>query len=117
MKFTLYSTLKTTLFICLFSTISLAQKISFDTYGYPTETIIKGVKGSSVLYVPVEENLNFLNSYAYLEFSTSQVIEKNKSHITVLLNDIPIETRLLKNENHIVSFQIPLPFINFNHAV
>jgi hypothetical protein len=106
--FSLKGLCKWTLFAFLLAYTGFAQKISFDTFGYPTETVIVGVKGTTVFYVPVEDNVNYLNSYLHLEFEASQVIERNKSHITVLLNDTPIETRLLKNENNTIALQLPI---------
>jgi hypothetical protein len=80
----------------------------FNEYDYNNEITINGAKGMEEIYIPVKENIDVLNSYINLEFACSSVIDFNKSHISILLADIPVETRFLKNENQIVNFKIPV---------
>jgi hypothetical protein len=91
------------------STKGFSQVIEhFKDYDYNDEITISGSKGMQDIYIPVNENIDNLNSYINLEFASSSVIDFNKSHISVLLADTPIETRFLKNQNQLISFKIPI---------
>lgn len=80
----------------------------FNTYDYADEITIDGAKGLEHIYIPVNENIDVLNSYINLEFASSSVLDFDKSHISILIADTPLETRFLKNENQIISFKIPV---------
>lgn len=80
----------------------------FKDYNYNDEITISGSKGMQDIYIPVNEDIDNLNSYINLEFTSSNVIDFNNSHISVLLADTPIETRFLKNQNQLISFKIPV---------
>jgi len=80
----------------------------FNEYDYNDEITINGAKGMQDIYIPINEDIDNLNSYVNLEFASSSVIDFNNSHISVLLADTPIETRFLKNQNQLISFKIPV---------
>lgn len=90
-------------------TNSFAQIVEhFDEYDYNDEITINGAKGMENIYIPVNEDVDALNSYINLEFTCSNVIDFEKSHISVLLGDTPVETRFLKNQNQLINFKIPI---------
>ncbi|MGY5355905.1 cellulose biosynthesis cyclic di-GMP-binding regulatory protein BcsB [Wenyingzhuangia sp. IMCC45467] len=90
-------------------TNALSQIVEhFNEYDYNDEITINGSKGMENIYIPVNEDVNVLNSYINLEFICSSVINHDNSHISILLADTPIETRFLKNENQLVNFKIPI---------
>lgn len=90
-------------------TVGYSQTIEhFSAYDYADEITIDGAKGEESIYIPVNENIDVLNSFINLEFACSNVLDFNQSHISILLADTPVETRFLKNENQIVSFKIPV---------
>ena len=80
----------------------------FNEYDYDDEITINGSRGMQDIYIPVNDDIDVLNSYINLEFVCSNVIDSDISHISILLGDVPVETRFLKNENQLVSFQIPI---------
>uniref|UniRef100_UPI0039BE46A8 cellulose biosynthesis cyclic di-GMP-binding regulatory protein BcsB n=1 Tax=Formosa sp. 3Alg 14/1 TaxID=3382190 RepID=UPI0039BE46A8 len=80
----------------------------FKAYDYAEEITIDGSKGIENIYIPVNENIDVLNSYINLEFTCSSVLNFDQSYISILLADTPIETRFLKDQNQIVSFKIPV---------
>ncbi|WP_147677348.1 cellulose biosynthesis cyclic di-GMP-binding regulatory protein BcsB [Algibacter pacificus] len=80
----------------------------FSTYDYGDEITINGAKGMQDIYIPVDEDIDILNSFINLEVMCSSVIDFNKSHLSILLADTPIETRFLKNQNQLINFKIPL---------
>lgn len=80
----------------------------FSAYDYDDEITISGSKGEQNIYIPVKENLDFLNSYLNLEFTSSNVLDFDHSHITILIADTPLKTELLKNQNQLISFKIKL---------
>lgn len=80
----------------------------FNEYDYNDEIVINGSRGMENIYIPVNEDVDVLNSYINLEFICSNVIDYKSSHISILLGDVPVETRFLKNENQLVNFKIPI---------
>ncbi|MCG1036500.1 cellulose biosynthesis cyclic di-GMP-binding regulatory protein BcsB [Polaribacter sargassicola] len=80
----------------------------FNEYDYSEEITINGAQGMEEIYIPVKENIDILNSYINLEFICSNVLDFDKSHMSVLIADTPIETRFLKNQDQIISFKIPV---------
>jgi len=80
----------------------------FNEYDYNDEITISGSKGMQDIYIPVNEDIDNLNSFINLEFAFSNVIDFNKSHISLFLADTPIETRFLKNQNQLINFKIPV---------
>lgn len=80
----------------------------FNEYDYTDEITINGTRGMENIYIPVNENIDVLNSYINLEFTASNVIDFDKSHISVLIADSPVETRFLKDQGQLISFKIPI---------
>jgi len=91
-------------------TTSVSSQIisPFTDYNYEEEITIAGSKGMYTMYIPADENINVKNSYINLEFECSNVIDYGTSHLSILLDDIPVETRFLKNKNRLVRFKIPV---------
>lgn len=80
----------------------------FSEYDYTEEITINGSKGMENIYIPVDEDIDVLNSYINLELICSGVVDRDDSHVSILLADTPVETRFLKNENQLISFKIPV---------
>lgn len=80
----------------------------FKDYDYSEEITINGAKGEEVIYIPVTENIDPLNSFINIELTTSNVLNFEKSIISILVADIPVETRFLKNKNQFIKFKIPI---------
>lgn len=92
-----------------FQTNGFSQIIEhFSDYDYGDEITINGSKGLQDIYIPVNEDIDLLNSSINLEFICSNVIDFDKSHLSILLADTPIETRFLKNQNQLITVKIPV---------
>jgi len=92
-----------------FQTKAFSQIIEhFNTYDYSEEITIPGSRGMQDIYIPVNPNIDILNSYINLEFVCSNVIDFDKSHLSILVADTPVKTRFLKNENQLITVKIPL---------
>ena len=86
----------------------------FNEYDYNDEITISGSNGMEDIYIPVNSNIDVLNSFIKLEFTCSNVLNFDKSFVSILLADTPIETRFLKNQNTTISFEIP---VNKKHII
>ena len=86
----------------------------FNEYDYNDEITISGSNGMEDIYIPVNSNIDVLNSFIKLEFTCSNVLNFDKSFVSILLADTPIETRFLKNQNTTISFKIP---VNKKHII
>ena len=86
----------------------------FNEYDYNDEITINGSNGMEDIYIPVNSNIDVLNSFIKLEFTCSNVLNFDKSFVSILLADTPIETRFLKNQNTTISFKIP---VNKKHII
>jgi hypothetical protein len=91
------------------TTISFTQTVEyFKEYDYKDEITINGARGEETIYIPVKENIDALNSFINLEFTCSNVLNFDKSIISILISDIPFETRFLKDENQKIKIKIPI---------
>lgn len=88
---------------------SYAQDVAyFKDFGYNDEITINGARGEKSIYIPVKDNIDVLNSFINLEFTSSNVLDFDKSIISILIADIPVETHFLKNQNQFIKFKIPI---------
>lgn len=88
---------------------SLSQTVEhFSDYNYNEEITISGAKGEEVIYIPVVNHIDPLNSFINVELTASNVLNFDNSIISILIADTPVETRFLKNENNTIRFNIPI---------
>lgn len=86
-----------------------AQTVAyFSDYDYSEEITINGAKGEEVIYIPVTDDVDPLNSFINLELTASNVLNFDRSIISIFIADTPVETRFLKNENKTIRFKIPM---------
>ena len=96
------------LFILSTFYLNAQDKFSFEDLGYPKESVIVGNKSEKTFYINASETINANKSSIHLELKTSQVIDVDKSYITVFLAGIPVETKFVNKKNTVEVFDIPL---------
>ncbi|OEY71350.1 cellulose biosynthesis cyclic di-GMP-binding regulatory protein BcsB [Salegentibacter salarius] len=97
------------LFILCFQSLIAQSEYSFEDFDYPEETVTWGSKSKSTYFIPMGENQRLLTgSKLFLNFKTSEVLNFNKSFVTVAVNNIPFSTKRPSQDGNSIDFQIPL---------
>lgn len=81
---------------------------SFSDYGYNDKITIHGANGIEDIYIPINEDINVLNSSIHLELAFSNVVNRDISTVSILIDEVPIESCFLKNENQTLEIDIPV---------
>lgn len=93
----------------LLSLAVMAQRpVPFKKFGYPEETVIRGIQGKTSLYVPISRGVVIEKSSAHLVFVASQVLNLDRSYLTVFVNGIPLKSAYLKSSDDTLRIDIPL---------
>lgn len=107
--------LKISIIFLLYNSANSQVKYEFTDFQYPEESVSWGSKGKSTYFIPVDENQTLKKgSELHLDFKTSQVLNPQRSYVTVAINDVPVATKSPNLKSRILNFVIPLSQNNIN---
>lgn len=95
------------LFGCFTNAFSQVS-FSFEDFDYPTETIINGQQGKTSFFIPIADNTFLSDSKIKIDFLVPEILQHERSFITVALNGVPMTTKSPDKNNHRVEVELSL---------
>lgn len=96
------------IFLSSFFKISAQKSFNFSDFDYPTETVINGQQGKTSFFIPLEEGTFLKDSKVSLNFVVPEVVNHDRSFITVALAGIPLVTKSPDEKTHEVNIELDL---------